>query len=1042
MPSSFASNQVGRLGRSFSATWPLILALGTSSPAVQNPPRNAAAQPAARKIPPALNFANGLFRQGKYNLAVDEYERFLKTAPEGPDRDDALYGLANARLFLGKYQDARAGFQKLLKDNPDYLNASTALFRIGETSYLLGEMDLALQALQEFATRYPTHRHLDTAWPRLGDVYFRKGNLEEARAAYEKAVNDFPNGPMTDRARLGLAKTLAAMNSADKARALLLALIEKGARDLADSARFELGLLEASVGRFEQALLAFEGLEAEAPRGPLGFEVKLRKAETLEKLNRGDEAEALELALIQTAPPAIAARAAFDLGSARLARKQWREAFDVLDVNRFADTSTAPAILFRSAEAARKLGKLELARDRLLKLVADFPRDPWAGDALLQAADLALKLRKPDQARALAASFREKFPEHPHLANLLLIEGRAAIDSGKPKDAIQILEPLADAKRTPSDIARYARYYLGLAYRADGRGEQAAKELDSLTKEENEPLAADALFVLARERVEAKRFAEAIEPLEKYLAVKKEGESAESALALLAVAFAEADRAADADAALKSLVERFPDGKTLAPTRLWLAEKALSEKRFDRAAELFRQVADSTDSQRANRALSGLGTALFQSKKPLEAAEAFGRLLAKAPDDPLAAEASLNRAEALEAAEQYDQALAAYAETAKNHPRSDRAAPASLAKARLLVRLKRPAEAAEAFEAFVRDQADFPGLDAVLTEWAWALLDAKKDEQADQVFKRLLKDFPDGPRAGDARLNLAESAYHAKKYDEVDARLAPLVAEGSKFEGSLIASALYRLAWTRFKQGKYAEAVKLIDRLLAEHPDNRFGRESKYLRAESLFQAGEVKAAELAFAALSREPSPDDDSATTWTESLTLRRIQCLIGLERWADALALAEPFAKDLPKDSPRRAELDYARGRALQGLARYDDARAAYQDVIDRADAGEWAARAQLMRGETFFHQKNYREALREYLMVDVTYDAPPWQAAALLEAGKVHERLDQWTDAAEMYERVLANFAKTPSARDAGRRLQGLRDRLERTGAKTDSTGKKG
>ena len=97
---------------------------------------------------------------------------------------------------------------------------------------------------------------------------------------------------------------------------------------------------------------------------------------------------------------------------------------------------------------------------------------------------------------------------------------------------------------------------------------------------------------------------------------------------------------------------------------------------------------------------------------------------------------------------------------------------------------------------------------------------------------------------------------------------------------------------------------------------------------------------------------------------------------------------------------------------------------------------------MRGETFFHQKNYREALREYLMVDVTYDAPPWQAAALLEAGKVHERLAQWTDAAEMYERVLSKFPKTPTAGDASRRLQDLRDRLERTGAKQDEKGKKG
>ena len=114
---------------------------------------------------------------------------------------------------------------------------------------------------------------------------------------------------------------------------------------------------------------------------------------------------------------------------------------------------------------------------------------------------------------------------------------------------------------------------------------------------------------------------------------------------------------------------------------------------------------------------------------------------------------------------------------------------------------------------------------------------------------------------------------------------------------------------------------------------------------------------------------------------------------------------------------ADVDYARGRALQGLARFDDARAAYQAVIEARKGGDLAARAQLMIGETYFHQKNYHEAIREFLKVDYLYDAPSWQAAALLEAGKVHERLDQWADAAETYEKLRDKFPKDPSAAEA-------------------------
>jgi tetratricopeptide (TPR) repeat protein len=74
---------------------------------------------------------------------------------------------------------------------------------------------------------------------------------------------------------------------------------------------------------------------------------------------------------------------------------------------------------------------------------------------------------------------------------------------------------------------------------------------------------------------------------------------------------------------------------------------------------------------------------------------------------------------------------------------------------------------------------------------------------------------------------------------------------------------------------------------------------------------------------------------------------------------------------------------------------------------------------MRGETYFHQDRFREALSEFLKVDLLYDAPQWQAAALLEAGKVYERLGQWTDAVEAYERVLALPDRSRSAEAKGR-----------------------
>ncbi len=88
-----------------------------------------------------------------------------------------------------------------------------------------------------------------------------------------------------------------------------------------------------------------------------------------------------------------------------------------------------------------------------------------------------------------------------------------------------------------------------------------------------------------------------------------------------------------------------------------------------------------------------------------------------------------------------------------------------------------------------------------------------------------------------------------------------------------------------------------------------------------------------------------------------------------------------------------------------------------MIDARKGGDLVARAQLMIGETYYHQKDYHEAIRQFLKVDILYDAPRWQASALLETGKAHEQLAQWADAAETYERLRVKFPDDPAAAEA-------------------------
>ena len=182
------------------------------------------------------------------------------------------------------------------------------------------------------------------------------------------------------------------------------------------------------------------------------------------------------------------------------------------------------------------------------------------------------------------------------------------------------------------------------------------------------------------------------------------------------------------------------------------------------------------------------------------------------------------------------------------------------------------------------------------------------------------------------------------------------------------------------------------------------------------------------FAALLSEPAAPTDPPG-FVLALRRERVQALLALKRWKDVAEEAEAFKKDAPED-PLLPEIDYAAAPPCRALALPGSTRpcAAYQDVIDARKGGDLAARAQLMRGETFFHQENYPEAKREFFMVVTVYDAPPWQAAGLLEAGKVYERLNEWPDAAATYQELLAKFPQEPSAAEAKARLEATEKRI--------------
>ena len=536
-------------------------------------------------------------------MAADEFARILKSDPTGRELNDARFGLASSRLYQGRYQEARQLFADFLQAASDDPRALSAQYRVGELSYLLGDMPAARQALEAFTGAKVDHPALEMAWTYLGDTCFATKDMQLARLAYQQSLAAYPRGRLADRAKYGLGRTLAELGQRDEGLKLLRDLAKDGETEWVDRAWLQIGLIEKSDGRFAEAVEAFASLEKAAPGSALRPEARLHRALALAQLARLDEAETLLNVLANDASEPLGAKAALELATIQLEHNQHEAALKILDeaLKRFPKSPAAPALQFRSGESLLKLNRLADAQARFLRVVEVFPNDPLADDAINRAAQCALERNDPATARRLAGSFATRFPQSPLRAEVRLMEARAASSERKPKEAVAILEsllPLQDrsaqrpSSTLPPAMSRAARYELALAYRATGQKAQSEAILSSLVKGTNDPVAADAQFLLGQAHVEAGRYAEATASLEQYLAAKPQGDVVDFALAQLAEARLGLGRPQDALKTLTVLAERFPKSKALAPARLRLAEAELAAHHTEQAAALFRLVAD------------------------------------------------------------------------------------------------------------------------------------------------------------------------------------------------------------------------------------------------------------------------------------------------------------------------------------------------------------------------------------------------------------------------------------------------------------------
>jgi outer membrane protein assembly factor BamD (BamD/ComL family) len=549
----------------------------------------------------------------------------------------------------------------------------------------------------------------------------------------------------------------------------------------------------------------------------------------------------------------------------------------------------------------------------------------------------------------------------------------------------------------------------------------------------------DVLIIAARADLALKEPQKAIEAAAKYVDLAPQGDQLDAALAVRATASLAADRPDEAVADWQSLQTKTPKSNLLIPTTRDLAEQAYANEDWQHAATFFGGLAALAASRPEEAVgLSGLGWSLHKAGKFAEAAAAFDKVLQKFGDAPqIGPEAAYMRAKSLQDAGDLAAAADAYRATFERFaPREPAAAGdeangparnaylAGLQLARVLRLQNKTAEADAAYAALIEKFPHPRNLDELLEEWALLHYEAGDYEKSDALFRRLLEETPQSPLVPNAKLSLAESDLFGGKLDEAKAAFEA-IAKNEKASPGTRQRALSMLVSLAAEQGDWSKTESLARQFIEQFAE---GRE----RPIVLYQLGEAQLQqaqpEQAIETLSQVESLASDPAVKsepWFPRVSILLAEAAFQKKDYASAAKRLD--AVEALDPQPDYAYLaDELLGRIYKNQTKFDEARSAFQRVLDDPNARRTAtaARAQYEIAQTYYLQERWEEARTAAFKVYTLYKFPEWQAPALFMAGLSDEALGERQKAASAFADVVKEFPNTEYADQAREKLAKL------------------
>lgn len=1013
-----------------------------------------------------------------YTAAIPHFDTFIEQNSEHPLRTRALFRRAEANYLVG--QDARSvsQLQSLLEQPDAKPYFEFALVYLGEMLQRLPDEAQQQQAKQYFEqalAQYPTSSLSNRCRLGLAQWFQRSGQYDQAERFLSYLI-DSADDTVVHEALVSLASMqVENQNWSAVLESLSDDAVAQMTDDLSGRAKYWRARAEMGIDQWEPAAAHLEQAIANLGEHPLAEAATYDAA--IAKWQLGEQASAAKLlddSLRRWPNGRWTADARFLKIQIALQNNEPKNVQDL--VNEFSVHHRDHPLWSRVLEAE---GRVAFARRDYLAAVASFQK----------LVNLADTVNSPETANSSSTGSdpidRQRWLPTWHY--LLAVSQIANNDHQSGLDQLQKALAAADAKPKEARaedqwLVHGALFAQCAALLKSGRWKDAMESQNKfLAQYPDSPQRGEVM-------VDQVRCTALLNDWERCQTLAK---TASDYLAAQLPPAASDQQPAPENAAVRELQD------SLASTALKIAEQWYEQHDRNRSNFWFQIAATSNQAAAKQRAQAGLAWTEYQLLESPDP-KLFQTLMDRFPESNMSAAAGLKHADQLIKSGQVSQAvpildsllhrfptwnqrhlvLALKAKTdvaAGSQARLQDAAQALVDAIRLLEKQQSSDPKSPPSTRSAKTPATDSPLDTYLYDLAWIYADLNQNESSRKAFERLNRDFPHSPFWADATFRVAQDQYERNQNESASQNLDALLAAAKSHDNQtqpspsspagqtkaltvasgsptapepaplnqttvpddLLGHALFLKTMLAVRAEKWNEVKELSRQLTTQLPQHALRWQGEYWNGEAIYREGDYLQA---INVLQNVVQRSSGRLEPWVAMTHLRLAQALGQREEWESALQVART-AKQNFSDFRQGYELDYLIGRALASEARFQDARQAYQQVIDAPAAvrTETAAMAQWMIGETYFHEEQFALAAQAYHRTETLYAFPQWQAAALLQAGKSYEHLRQDADAISVYRQLLNEHPGNELAEQAKQRLERLETKknLSATGKRNRS-----